>query len=272
MHVERVLRDRDQLLAEEGEVLRLRRERERENAGETLKYGQEEEQLKAIFERTYGKPKERVPQGGRKIIDSRKSARPEEYSYDSGEKEQSESSSDSKKKYQSEGKRAAAAPKEEYLLVDGYNIIFAWDELKELAEVNIDAARGRLMDILCDYQGAKKCRLLVGFDAYKVKGGIGEVQRYHNIEVVYTREAQTADEYIAKTAHTIGKKDYRVTVATSDGLVQLIVWGQGCLLLSARELKLEIEQTRAQIRETYLEKPRHSIQRLGEMMHEQPKE
>ena len=129
---------------------------------------------------------------------------------------------------------------EEYLLVDGYNIIFAWEELSELAKVNIDGARYRLMDILCNYQGYKKCTLIVVFDAYKVEGNTGEAIKYHNIHVVYTKEAETADQYIEKLAHKIGPQ-YRVTVATSDGLEQLIIRGQGCLLLSARDLKEEVD-------------------------------
>ena len=136
----------------------------------------------------------------------------------------------------------------EYLLVDGYNIIFAWEELNELAKVNIDGARYRLMDILCNYQGYKKCILIVVFDAYKVTGNIGSASKYHNINVVYTKEAETADQYIEKLAHKIGGK-YRVTVATSDGLEQLIIRSQGCLLLSARDLKEEVEYVNSLIAE-----------------------
>lgn len=144
----------------------------------------------------------------------------------------------------------------EYLLVDGYNIIFAWEELKELAEVNIDAARGKLMDILSNYQGMKKCTVILVFDAYKVEGFPGEVQKYHNIYVVYTKEAETADQYIEKTAHEIGKK-YYVTVATSDGTEQVIIRGQGCFLLSAQELKMEIELVNRELREEHLNKENH---------------
>lgn len=117
-------------------------------------------------------------------------------------------------------------PKKEYLLVDGYNIIFAWEELNELAKASIDAARNKLMDILSNYQGFSGCTLILVFDAYKVKGNQGEVQKYHNIYVVYTKEAETADQYIEKTTHEIGRK-YKVTVATSDALEQVIVMGQG---------------------------------------------
>ena len=130
--------------------------------------------------------------------------------------------------------------------MDGYNIIFAWEELSELAKVKIDGARYRLMDILCNYQGYKKCTLIVVFDAYKVEGNTGEAIKYHNIHVVYTKEAETADQYIEKLAHKIGPR-YRVTVATSDGLEQLIIRGQGCLLLSARDLKEEVDYVESQI-------------------------
>lgn len=141
---------------------------------------------------------------------------------------------------------------EEYLLVDGYNVIHAWEELAELAEDNLDGARGKLLDILCNYQGIRKCNLIVVFDAYRVKGHIAEVTDYHNIHVVFTAEAETADQYIEKFAHENGRK-YRVTVATSDGLEQIIIRGQDCLLISARELKEEIQRMSEQNRQEYLE-------------------
>ena len=128
----------------------------------------------------------------------------------------------------------------EYLLVDGYNIIFAWEDLKELAKVNVESARSKLMDILSNYQGYVKNTLIVVFDAYKVKGNPGSVSKYHNIYVVYTKEAETADQYIEKTVHEIGRK-YHVTVATSDALEQIIIWGQGAARLSAQGLREEIE-------------------------------
>lgn len=140
----------------------------------------------------------------------------------------------------------------EYLLVDGYNIIFAWEELNELAQVNMDAARGCLQDVLCNYQGIKKCELILVFDAYKVEGFSGEIQKYHNIHVVYTKEAETADLYIEKVAHEIGRK-YLVTVATSDGTEQVIIRGQGCHLLSAKELKEEVEFANKELRQYYSE-------------------
>ena len=139
-------------------------------------------------------------------------------------------------------------PKKEYLLVDGYNIIFAWEELNELAKASIDAARNKLMDILSNYQGFIGCTLILVFDAYKVKGNQGEVQKYHNIYVVYTKEAETADQYIEKTTHEIGRK-YKVTVATSDALEQVIVMGQGAYRISVRDFYEEVERTEKQIRE-----------------------
>ena len=140
--------------------------------------------------------------------------------------------------------------KEEYLLVDGYNIIFAWDELKALAEVNIDGARGRLQDILCNYQAIRRCNLIVVFDAYRVEGHDTEIFDYHNIHVVFTAEAETADRYIEKFAHENASK-YRVTVATSDGLEQIIIRGAGCGLISARELQEEIKRVSRQVSEEY---------------------
>ena len=146
------------------------------------------------------------------------------------------------------GKETKKPEEEEYLLVDGYNIIFAWEELRELSKVTIDGARQKLMDILCNYQGYKKCTLILVFDAYKVTGNTGEAINYHNIHVVYTKEAETADQYIEKLAHKIGRQ-YHVTVATSDGLEQLIIYGQGCHLMSARDLKEEVAWANEQIRE-----------------------
>lgn len=149
------------------------------------------------------------------------------------------------------GTRQAKAGKtgqEEYLLVDGYNIIFAWEELRALAEINIDSARDRLADICSDYQGSRGGTLILVFDAYKVKGNPGSSLKYHNIYVVYTREAETADQYIEKMVHEMGRK-HRVTVATSDGLEQMIIWGEGAARLSARGFKEEVEAARRQTRE-----------------------
>lgn len=137
-------------------------------------------------------------------------------------------------------------PLDEYLLVDGYNIIFAWPELNELSKDNLDSARRKLMDILCNYQGYKGCNLILVFDAYKVKGNPGSVEKYHNIYVVYTKEAETADQYIEKTVHDMhqtppNKGRYRVTVATSDALEQMIVWGNGAQRISALGFKADVE-------------------------------
>lgn len=155
---------------------------------------------------------------------------------------------------------------EEYLLVDGYNIIFAWKELDELAKENIEAARYKLMDILCNYQGFKKCNLIVVFDAYKVKGGLGSVNEYHNIHVVYTKEAETADAYIEKFTQEISKKQkYKVTVATSDAMEQMIIMGQGAIRLSANDLKEEIKRIHDQIRSEYLEKHPTNRNYLGKL-------
>ena len=140
---------------------------------------------------------------------------------------------------------------EEYLLVDGYNIIFAWDDLRELSETDLAAARGKLADILCDYQGYRKCTLILVFDAYKVEGNPGEVARYHNIHIVYTREAETADQYIEKTVRRISRK-HEVTVATSDALEQVIILGQGARRMSAAGLKEEVELARKELREEHL--------------------
>ncbi|MDD6070915.1 MAG: TetM/TetW/TetO/TetS family tetracycline resistance ribosomal protection protein [Clostridiales bacterium] len=137
---------------------------------------------------------------------------------------------------------------EKYMIVDGYNIVHAWDELKCLVEDNLEGARIKLLDILSNYQAFTKLEVIVVFDAYKVKGNLGEMSDYHNIHVVYTKEAETADSYIEKLTHRISK-DYQVTVATSDGLVQLITRGNNCIVMSARELKAEIERTNENIRE-----------------------
>lgn len=138
-----------------------------------------------------------------------------------------------------------------YLLVDGYNIIHAWSGLEELSRINMDSARDKLLDIMCNYQGMKKCELIVVFDAYRVSGHHEEYMDYHNIHVVYTKEAETADHYIEKFAHENGKK-YNITVATSDGLEQVIIRGAGCLLYSAREFEKEVKAMEEHIRSDYL--------------------
>ena len=189
----------------------------RGNGGSSLSFYDDKE-LQAIFTRTYGEPK-------RKLVsdyDSRTVIRAKNASPVKPVKEKEE-------------------PEDEYLLVDGYNIIFAWEELSDLAAVSIDAARYKLMDILSNYQGFRKICVIVVFDAYKVPGGVEKVQKYHNINVVYTKEAETADQYIEKVAIRIGRR-YRTTVATSDGVIQLIIRSQGCILWSARDFREEIER------------------------------
>ena len=185
-------------------------------------FGADEKELEAIFTRTYGESKRKLSydSGPRQVV------------YDPG-------------KY---GRAKKEEPVEEYLLVDGYNILYAWDELRELMKVTLDGARHRLMDMLCNYQGYRKYKLIVVFDAYKVAGGVGSAQDYHNIHVVYTKEAETADQYIEKFAHDMGKK-HRVTVATSDGLEQVIIRSQGCLLMSANDLEEDMERVSRQIEE-----------------------
>ena len=139
----------------------------------------------------------------------------------------------------------------EYLLVDGYNVIFAWDDLKALAAVNIDSARDKLIDVMSNYQGYVGCELILVFDAYKVKQNPGSITKHGNIHVVYTKEAETADMYIEKTTHELGRK-YKVTVASSDGLEQLIIMGQGALRMSSRGLREEVERVNRILRNDYL--------------------
>ncbi|MFR4084672.1 MAG: NYN domain-containing protein [Lachnospiraceae bacterium] len=208
---------------------------------ENEKYLATEKELEEIFERTYGPIRKlgEEPPAGRSVKGWKKSRRDPLEGY-------GKSTSDYKQKKTPDGEK-------EYLLVDGYNIIFAWEDLKELAAVNIDGARGKLMDILCNYQGFKKSTLILVFDAYKVKGNPGSVETYHNIHVVYTKEAETADQYIEKTVHEIGRK-YRVTVATSDQLEQVIILGQGGQRMSARELLEDVIEVSHQIRETARQK------------------
>lgn len=208
---------------------------------ENEKYLATEKELEEIFERTYGPIRKlgEEPPVGRSVKGWKKSRRDPLEGY-------GKSTSDYKQKKTPDGEK-------EYLLVDGYNIIFAWEDLKELAAVNIDGAREKLMDILCNYQGFKKSTLILVFDAYKVKGNPGSVETYHNIHVVYTKEAETADQYIEKTVHEIGRK-YRVTVATSDQLEQVIILGQGGQRMSARELLEDVIEVSHQIRETARQK------------------
>lgn len=176
---------------------------------------EEDKELEALFARTYGAPK--GPQLFRPV-----SQKPQEYQYQE------------------------AGP--EYLLVDGYNLLFAWDELKEMAAASLEAARQALADILCNYQGFRRCQVILVFDAYKVKHGTGHVERYHNIHIVYTKEAETADMYIEKATYQLADRR-RVRVVTSDAAEQLIILGHGALRISARAFREEVEHTNGQIRQ-----------------------
>ena len=199
-------------------------------------YQATEKELEEIFTRTYGPIRSRV---GEEDL-PRRSVK--------GWKRSHARMDNTSSSYVGRTKNRNTLPEKEYLLVDGYNIIFTWEDLKDLADANIDAARDKLTDMLCNYQGYKKCTLILVFDAYKVKGNPGSVQKYHNIHVVYTKEAETADQYIEKTVHEIGRKNH-VTVATSDRLEQVIILGQGGTRMSARELREDMELVAGQIRE-----------------------
>ncbi|MCM1121897.1 MAG: TetM/TetW/TetO/TetS family tetracycline resistance ribosomal protection protein [Eubacterium sp.] len=201
-----------------------------------------QDEIDEIMKRTYG-AKERKKQGWSKTIRAKKADDP--YAADRHtDRVQAENNTPNREKKD--------AQQEDYLLVDGYNIIFAWDSLSGLAQTNLDSARGKLMDILSNYQGYRKMRLILVFDAYKVKGSPGSAVRYHNIDVVYTKEAETADQYIEKVTHKIGRK-HRVRVATSDGLEQLIIMGAGAIRVSARELREEVMAAGEELRQMFLE-------------------
>lgn len=201
--------------------------------GTSYHYQNQDEELEKIFERTYGPTKRRA--------------------FNKTEKE-------TKTNFES-----TVSLKPECLLVDGYNVIYAWTELKEIAKDNLDAARMRLIDIMSNYQGFKKCELIVVFDAYKVKGNIGTTQKYHNIYVTYTKEAQTADMYIERATHELSDH-YQIVVATSDALEQLIVLGQGGRRISSRELLLEVEHlTSEKMSEFERNNPKHHAFQLEEI-------
>lgn len=158
--------------------------------------------------------------------------------------------SESKKKSESKKYKSPSTPKydgTEYLLVDGYNVIFSWDNLKKLSQDNIEGARHTLINILCNYQGYKKCEVILVFDAYKVKGNTREVEKVNNINIVYTKEAETADMYIEKVSHRLAK-NHKVRVVTSDALEQLIILEGGALRVSSREFLFEIQQAEEDIR------------------------
>ncbi len=184
-----------------------------------------QDEVEEIFRRTYG-TKESKKQGWARTI--RAKAAPAEVEYRGGQEK-----------------------REEYLLVDGYNIIFAWEELGSLAKTDLNAARGKLMDILCNFQGYRKMHVILVFDAYRVKGSPGSVERYHNIDVVYTKEAETADQYIEKVTHEMSRKNHHVRVATSDGLEQIIIMGAGAIRVSARELYEEVQAASEDMRQYF---------------------
>ena len=187
---------------------------------------EQDKELLAIFERTYGKIKRR---GG--VDDVKKAARAALHTAPAA------------------SVPAAPVPAgPDYLLVDGYNVIFAWDALRRLADGSLDAARRRLMDILCNYAGYKRCVPILVFDAYKVRGGAREVEKYHNLYVVYTREAETADMYIERATHELAR-EHRTRVVSSDGAEQIIVMGHGALRVSARAFEEEVNAVEKEIRE-----------------------
>lgn len=203
-----------------------------------------QDEIDEIMNRTYG-TRERKKQGWAKTIRGNNRSDRELNLSDGG-------NWDSTLSVKEKRNRKNTDSQEEYLLVDGYNIIFAWDNLKELANENLDGARGRLMDILSNFQGSRGMHLILVFDAYKVKGNPGSLERYHNIDVVYTKEAETADQYIEKVTHEIGRK-HRVRVATSDGLEQLIIMGAGAIRVSAGEFWEEVTAVGDELRQTYLD-------------------
>lgn len=161
--------------------------------------------------------------------------------------------------------------REQYLLVDGYNIIFAWPELSELAKENMDGAKSKLLDSLSKYQSVERCKVIVVFDAYRVEGHPEEIIEYDNLYVVYTREAQTADQYIEKFAHD-NRRKYNITVATSDGLQQIIIRGEGCALLSARELREKVIRTNDSIIKAFQEKQTVNRNYLRDTLSEETKQ
>ena len=209
-------------------------------------WGVQEKELEEIFIRTYGR------------VERRKDGGPKRFG--------------AQEKKQNHVKEQTGT---EYLLVDGYNVIFAWEELKDLARINIDSARHKLMDILCNYQGYRGCQVILVFDAYQVEGDVMEISRYHNIHVVFTKEAETADQYIEKVVHEIGRK-YHVTVVTSDGTEQVVTLGQGGRLKSAREFREDVRIMEQELRTVYLEKGggsrnylfNHMEQEMAEQMEE----
>ncbi len=206
-------------------VLRPKSEPEHEHAAPILSRSDEEELIR-IYERTYG------PIRSNPIAAFRPSV-----------------------SVQSQGFRLpeAAETGPEYLLVDGYNIIFAWDDLAAIAKEDMDLARSRLVNLMCNYRGLHRCEVILVFDAYRIKGNTGSVETVNNISVVYTKEAETADSYIERTTHELSK-NYRVQVATSDRMEQLIIIGNGAMRISADAFRKEVDRTEAAMRELMAEK------------------
>ena len=220
----------------EAQAVNLRAQKEDSYEVRERAFAVQEKELERIFEQTYGPVKRNIRNPENERLDALMEA------YEPKEPGPGDP------KY--EKKNKAPEKMEEYLLVDGYNIIFAWNELHDMALRDIKAARDRLLDILSNYAGYIDQTVIVVFDAYKVVGGRGEVYRYHNIDVVYTKEAETADLYIEKTAHTLSKK-HRVYVATSDAVEQVIIFSSGAYRISARGLLEQILLTEQRMREQY---------------------
>ncbi len=207
----------------------------------------DEDELEAIFRRTYGTSLRR-PYANRYGTDA-------DYEYNDTDRASGIGQTPDTSGWAKQNRKRKDVPrKERYLIVDGYNIIFAWEDLNELSKADLAAARGKLMDIMCNYQGYTGVNLILVYDGYKVPGNPGEMLEYHNIHVVYTKEAETADQYIEKLTHRMGGQ-YDITVATSDGLEQLIIWGAGAQRLSARGLREEVDRIEQEIREQYLSDP-----------------
>ena len=219
------------------DAARMERTREQKNEAKHKNSGRyiADQELEDIFIRTFGPIKNRAKEVN---LASARTIRAKE-----------------KEANKAENLRAVKTPekKKEYLLVDGYNIIFAWEELSDLAKTNLDSARGKLLDIMSNYAGFTGKSVIVVFDAYRVAGHQVEKTMYHNVYVVYTREAMTADEYIEEETHVL-KKQYNVTVATSDKVVQVITWGKGAIILSAKDLLEEVDRVVSKVRTEHLEK------------------
>lgn len=196
-----------------------------------------EDELEAIFKRTYGESKREKERFIKKKVHTRQA--------------------DTNVKYRT---TLNLKKKDKFLLVDGYNIIFAWEELKELSKINLEAARTQLADILANYKGSKDGDVIIVFDAYKVKGNPGAVEKYNNIYIIYTKEAQTADQYIERVVHKMGES-YDITVATSDNLEQMISWGDGATCITARQLKENVENSLQELREKFLNKQKKTPNR-----------